>query len=565
MRARLLGTVVGLALLLAVPAGAQDKGGQKYKVTIKNIEGPYERDGKLVYRVAFRISLAGKAAPTSDSRDFVVITENGKEAHRLELGQVKIRDLTTVLAMDISGSMEMRSAKTKNERGENTGPKRIEEARDAAAFFFKQLHAKADAGLILFNHAIQVSRPPARDPARVVANRRQLVKDIRDARPSGGTAYLDATHEALQMLKGVKGNRAVVLMTDGVDVNSQRKANDVIRTAKALGIPIYVLGVGDPGAVDPVSTVLVLDHSKSMEAPAGVAEAGKPAVSKIQALHDAASRFVNLMHRKAMATLLPFSSQVEQPLPFTNNQGSLRTRINQLQPEGGTSLYDATFAGIETVVAARLPGKRYVVVLTDGIDEDPGSRHDPEDVIERAREAKVAVYMLGLGDKKEINEPVMRRIAESTGGKYFHAENQKRLFEIFEALSLDIHGDGIDEEALQHLATSTGGKYFRASDASELKLIYEGLAEEFKTEYEEVFPSLNQKKDGTVSAIDIKIADKEGNVLSDTASADVARPGLVVAEMDYGVYLVLLGVLLGLLYLPAGLKRMTQSSGASGA
>jgi len=558
MRACVLGIVVGLALLLlAVPAGAQDKGGQKYKVTIKNIEGPYERDGKLVYRVAFRINLAGNTAPTGEGRDFVVITENGKEAHRLELGQVKIRDLTTVLAMDISGSMEMRSPKTQKTR--------MEEAQAAARLFFERLHAKADAGLILFNHAIQVGLPPARDPARILENRKQLTEEVLKAKPDGGTAYLDATHEALQMLRGVKGNRAVVLMTDGVDVNSRLKADAVIKEAKRLGIPIYVLGVGDPGAVDPVSTVLVLDHSKSMEAPAGTAEPGKPAVSKMQALHDAASRFVNLMHRKAMATLLPFSSQVEQPQPFTNDQGSLRTRINRLQPEGGTSLYDATFAGIETVVAARLPGKRYVVVLTDGIDEDPGSRHDPDEVIERAKEAKVAVYMLGLGDKKEINEPVMRRIAESTGGKYFHAENQKRLFEIFESLSLDIHGDGIDEEALQHLATSTGGKYFRATDASELKLVYEGLADEFKTEYEEVFPSLNQKKDGTVSAIDIKIADKEGNVLSDTASADVARPGLVVAEMDYGVYLVLLGVLLGLLYLPAGLKRLSQSSGAGGA
>jgi len=556
MRACVLGTVVGLVLLLlAVPAGAQDKSGQKYKVTIKNIEGPYERDGKLVYRVAFRISLAGNVAPTGEGRDFVVITENGKEAHRLELGEVKIRDLTTVLAMDISGSMEMRSPKTKKTR--------MEEAQAAARLFFERLHAKADAGLILFNHAIQISRPPARDPARVQANRRLLSEEVRRAMPSGGTAYLDATYEALQLLRGVKGNRAVVLMTDGVDVNSRLKAAAVIKEAKQLRIPIYVLGVGDPGAVDPVSTVLVLDHSKSMEAPAGTAEPGKPAVSKMQALHDAASRFVNLMHRKAMATLLPFSSQVEQPQPFTNDQGSLRTRINRLQPEGGTSLYDATFAGIETVVAARLPGKRYVVVLTDGIDEDPGSRHDPDEVIERAKEAKVAVYMLGLGDKKEINEAVMQRISESTGGKYFHAANQKRLFEIFEQLSLDIHGDGIDEEALQQLATSTGGKYFRATDASELKLIYEGLADEFKTEYEEVFPSLNQKKDGTVSAIDIKIADKEGNVLSDTASADVARPGLVVAEMDYGVYLVLLGVLLGLLYLPAGLKRLSQSSGGT--
>src|SRR5438270_14092220 len=141
------------------------------------------------------------------------------------------------------------------------------------------------------------------------------------------------------------------------------------------------------------------------------------------------------MHRKAMATLLPFSSKVEPPQPFTNDQMLLRQRILNLKPEGGTSLYDATFAGIETVMAAGLPGKRYVVVLTDGIDEDPGSRHDPDDVIERAREAGVTIYMLGLGRKEEINEVVMRRIAERTGGRYFHAENEQKLCEIVESLS----------------------------------------------------------------------------------------------------------------------------------
>ena len=36
----------------------------------------------------------------------------------------------------------------------------------------------------------------------------------------GGTAYLDATYKAVEMLGDVPGRKAVVLMTDGVDLNS---------------------------------------------------------------------------------------------------------------------------------------------------------------------------------------------------------------------------------------------------------------------------------------------------------------------------------------------------------
>ena len=39
----------------------------------------------------------------------------------------------------------------------------------------------------------------------------------------------------------------------------------------------------------------------------------------------------------------------------------------------------------------------------------------------------------------------MRRLADETGGKYFHASNQQELFEVFEKLSIELHDDGIDE------------------------------------------------------------------------------------------------------------------------
>ena len=545
MRAAGLGVVGALALVvLALPAAADDRGGPKYTINITNKRGPYEKDGKLVYTITFKVKGSGKEPPVVAPGDKARIYEDGSQTKEVVLGTTRAQDLTIMLALDVSGSMA---------RNSKRGVSKMQEAQEAARAFLGRLTKKSKAGLVLFDHEIQPPLPPT-------ADRGPLLQAIDAAQPRGGTAYLDAVYRSLEMLRSAPGNRAVVLMTDGVDLNSRRTASEVVAlaTGKDMKIPVYVIGVGDPGWDEPVSTVLVLDHSKSMERSTGADEK-----TKIQALHEAAGRFVDLMRDKAVATLLPFSSRVETPEEFTSNKVRLKQRIYRLAPEGGTSLYDATLAGIETVVASNNPGKKYVVVLTDGVDEDPGSRRDPDEVIARAKQAGVPLFMLGLGAKKDINETVMRRMAEATGGKYFHAENRQRLFTIFETLSLDIHGDGINEKALRKLAEDTHGQYYSAGDASRLKLIFAEVADRLSEDYTVTFASRNQRQDGTISNITIEAVDSAGRVISNKAQQTAARFGLVVPELDYVVYLVLLGLLLGLLFLPSWLKRPSGQQAAS--
>src|SRR5207244_923695 len=124
-----------------------------------------------------------------------------------------------------------------------------------------------------------------------------------------------------------------------------------------------------------------------------------------------------------------------------------------------------------------LEGKRAVVVLTDGVDEEPGSNHRVEEVIEAAKQAGIPLHMLGLGRDGDIDEKIMQRMAEETNGTYHRARNDQTLFNIFEDLSIQLHDEGIDEATLRKLADETGGKYFPAQDISKLRLIYQGLAE----------------------------------------------------------------------------------------
>ena len=197
------------------------------------------------------------------------------------------------------------------------------------------------------------------------------------------------------------------------------------------------------------------------------------------------------------------------------------------------------------------------MVLTDGVDESPGSRHRVGEVIQRAREAGIPLHMLGFGRAGDLDEGVMQRLASETGGTYHHARNEQLLFEIFENLSIQLHDDGIDEAALRKLAEDTGGHYFHARDLAQLKMIYEGLADELQTTYTVTFPSLRQDYDGTSRDINIRVW-RKGAQVSTVLQEGYNVPGVVVPEMEPGVYLFLLAALGGLLSVPAVLRRFLR-------
>src|SRR5262249_20791145 len=151
----------------------------------------------------------------------------------------------------------------------------------------------------------------------------------------------------------------------------------VIGKALKGNIPIYTIGVGEPGKNEEVTTMPVLDRSASMQQPAD----DNDKISKMAALKAAAKRFIHHMRPGARTTLLPFSSEVQPPGPLRSKTeaGRLEAAIDELVPAGETALFDAVYTAIASLEAQRAPGKqvlgkRAVVVLTDGIDNSSRRR-----------------------------------------------------------------------------------------------------------------------------------------------------------------------------------------------
>jgi Ca-activated chloride channel homolog len=161
-------------------------------------------------------------------------------------------------------------------------------------------------------------------------------------------------------------------------------------------------------ALAPVSVVLVLDASGSMRNDAGQ-------------VMEAARSFVGALPDKDSLAVMQFADRpvLVQDLS-THRQASLEA-IDQYQAGGGTALYDALIDSLRRL--ARVDGRRVVVVLTDGRDENnpgtaPGSIHTFDEVLKSVTDTGATVFSIGLGPK--VDRAPLEKIAEvSAGEAYF--------------------------------------------------------------------------------------------------------------------------------------------------
>ena len=206
------------------------------------------------------------------------------------------------------------------------------------------------------------------------------------------------------------------------------------------GAPVAITAFGGAGA-GAVTSVLVLDHSGSM------AEN-----HKIDGAREAATAFVKLLRPGDRAAVVAFNEDIQVAQPFSGDVTALNDAISKLQPENGTALYDAVVAGVELL--RNEPGRRLLLVLSDGQDcrvplpldtcpDESGSKHTLAEAIAYAETAGQPVAVVGLGNRAssatdEIDETVLRQIADSTGGRYFYAPQSDALAELYTGLAGDV-------------------------------------------------------------------------------------------------------------------------------
>jgi Ca-activated chloride channel family protein len=148
-----------------------------------------------------------------------------------------------VLVFDKSGSMAGRA---------------LDEAKRGAKAFLATLDARDQVTLVFFDRAVY----PPFGPVRLGAARAALDSRIDGVSAEGGTALYDATLVARGLLEARRKAsshhiRAVVVMTDGADTDSDHKLAATLRGlhGEAGGIAVFTLGYGDQPNQDALEAI----------------------------------------------------------------------------------------------------------------------------------------------------------------------------------------------------------------------------------------------------------------------------------------------------------------------
>jgi Ca-activated chloride channel homolog len=207
--------------------------------------------------------------------------------------------------------------------------------------------------------------------------------------------------------------------------------------ALAVARPEITVAVPDERA----SIVLVTDSSGSMQA-----TDVRP--SRLVAAREAGLRFLDEVPSEVRVGLVVFDHELRSTEPPSPDRAAIRDALERLRPRGGTATGEA-LAGALGMVEGR--GGRgapaALVLLSDG-----ASTHgrEPLPLADAAARRRIPIYTVALGTDAgtiEVETPsgtrtravppdrdTLRRLAASSGGRYFEADDRPELSEVYERL-----------------------------------------------------------------------------------------------------------------------------------
>jgi Ca-activated chloride channel family protein len=165
----------------------------------------------------------GNLATGLTEQDFQVV-EGGKAQKLTKFELVQNLPLTVGIAIDTSGSMASSLA----------------EAERAAAGFLTQVVRPKDQCFALTFSGRPVLRMPLTDDVEAVG------RSLEGLQAVGATSLHDAIVHALYYYRGKRGQKVLVLLSDGDDTSSDISFKDALEYAKRSGVALYTIGLNVP-------------------------------------------------------------------------------------------------------------------------------------------------------------------------------------------------------------------------------------------------------------------------------------------------------------------------------
>lgn len=170
---------------------------------------------------------------------------------------------------------------------------------------------------------------------------------------------------------------------------------------------------------------------------------------RLSAAKDIAIEFIAQRPSDRMGIAV-FAGESYTQCPLTTDRATLVNLMKDVQTdliEDGTAIGNGLATAVARLKESQAPS-RVVILITDGVNNR--GEVAPETAAEIASTYGIRVYTIGIGSRGEAPYPVMHP---------WGVELVKMPVEI-------------DEDLLKSIAESTGGRYFRATDNTKLSEIY---------------------------------------------------------------------------------------------
>mgnify|MGYP000329981607 FL=1 len=235
---------------------------------------------------------------------------------------------------------------------------------------------------------------------------------------------------------------------------------------RVAAIILVVLALARPQTVDVssktkttrgIDIVMAIDVSASM-----LAKDLKP--NRLEALKNVAADFIKGRPNDRIG-LVEYAGESYTKTPITSDKSIVLQSLKDIKYNtiitGGTAIGMGLATAVNRIKDSKAKSK-IIILLTDGVNN--AGFIDPQTASELAVEYGIKTYTIGLGTNGMALSPIAIR-----NGVFQYGKIQVE----------------IDEKLLKEIAEVTGGKYFRANNNRKLKEIYKEIDKLEKTEVEE--------------------------------------------------------------------------------
>ncbi|MBR5564077.1 MAG: VWA domain-containing protein [Bacteroidales bacterium] len=265
-------------------------------------------------------------------------------------------------------------------------------------------------------------------PALLVAHYvyQELAQRHPHLRVSTSTPWLVKKTSVVTSLRHIPFAFRIIALTLIIVAMARPRSSEVIEKVDAEGIDIVM-------AMDVSTSMLARDFTPD----------------RISASKDIAIEFIAQRPTDRMGIVV-FAGESYTQCPLTTDRAALINMMKEVETgliDDGTAIGN----GLATAIARMKDSdakSRVVILLTDGVNNS--GEMSPQMAVEIAKTYGIRVYTIGVGREGMAPYPVMTPWG-------------------VEIKNLEVE---IDEDLLKHIADETGGRYFRANDNTKLAEIY---------------------------------------------------------------------------------------------